>query len=85
MKVREVIELKGWVDGSGYSYTSTYSDQVIDVEEIPQEDKFDWSWWDKSEPSGGVDDVEIVVKYYDPETDDDSEPLAEYFKWESKL
>ena len=31
MKVREVIKIKEWVDGSGYNYEETYSDKLVDV------------------------------------------------------
>lgn len=30
-KVREVIEIAGWVNGSGYSYNTVYSDQIVEV------------------------------------------------------
>ena len=54
MKVREVIKIKEWVDGSGYNYEETYSDKLVDVaaEEDVQGD-FGWDWWEKVEPATG--------------------------------
>ena len=65
MKVREVIKIKEWVDGSGYNYEETYSDKLVDVaaEEDVQGD-FGWDWWEKVEPATGTGDLRIVAEYH---------------------
>ena len=89
MKVKEIITIKGWVDGSGWQFSQCYSDQVIDVSEdlIAPGAEMDWSWWETNELSGG-EDTEITVAYYRPDYDpmfDEDEPLAEWSIWESEL
>ena len=91
MKVREIIEIAEWVDGSGYSYESVYSNQAIAVSDESVEDlkkNFNWNWWEKSEPEEGKD-LKITVKYYsNPEYDpmfDDDEPIAVFETWESEI
>ena len=45
MKVREIITIKGWQDGSGWSYDQCTSDDIIDIgDKIP--DSIDWDWWE---------------------------------------
>ena len=41
LKVREVITLKGWEDGSGWSYSQCYSDKVVDITESDLKE-IDW-------------------------------------------
>ena len=89
-KVREVIEIAGWVNGSGYSYNTVYSDQIVEVlwdtaEEI--KDNFDWSWWEKSENNPNADDLEITVIYYPADTEDieDADAIAVFKIWESEI
>ena len=89
MKVKEIITAAGWIDGSGYSYSTTISDQVIDVPEemLAPGAKMDWSWMSKDELADG-EDCEITVEYYRPDYDpmfDDDEPLATWSIWESQL
>lgn len=86
-KVREIITISGWKDGSGYSYTTDYSDQVIDVKDewLQGGAEMDWSWWEPDEPTEG-EDLEITVKYYAPDADyATATPIAEYSIWESEL
>ena len=86
--VREIVTLKGWVDGSGWSYTTCYSDQVIDVPQtslLPGAD-MDWSWWYDDEGERPEDeDVRIIVEWYDPFGDEDSAPLASWETWASEI
>ncbi len=90
MKVLEIVEVEKWVDGSGFSNSEIYSNQVIEVaEETIEEAKasFDWSWWDKAEQVPG-EDLKITVKYFRPDYDpmfDDEEPLAQFETWESEI
>lgn len=84
-KVREIITLSGWVDGSGWSYTQTYSDQIIDVAKVDPRAEMDWGWWEAGRPIAGQD-TQIAVSYYaidaDPTCDN---PLASWSIWESEL
>lgn len=89
MKVREIITAAGWIDGSGYSYSTKISDQIIDApdEMLAPDAKMDWSWMEKDELSDG-EDTEITVSYYRPDYDpmfDNDEPLATWTIWESQL
>ena len=87
MQVRETIILKGWVDGSGWSYQQAYSDQVISIVPEQLNQPMDWSWWetDEVEPTDG-EDTKIIVRYYNPDDDlDDAGPIAEFETWESDL
>jgi DNA-binding transcriptional regulator YiaG len=59
MQYRMIIEEARWVDGSGWSYTSTFDNQVID--EIP--DKSDWSWIREIEIPEG-EDIQWTASYY---------------------
>lgn len=87
IKVREIITVKGWKDGSGWSYESDYSDKIVEIpsSDLTPDSDMDWSWWEPSDKPDG-EDVEITVKYYDldadPCTDD---PIAEWSTWESEL
>lgn len=84
-KVREVITLKGWTDGSGYSFTQTYSDSIIDVTDI---ESIDWDWYETGEdnPEDSGCDTEIIVKYYAEDADiTEDEPLTTHKTWESDL
>ena len=81
--VREHITTRGWKDGSGWSYTEDYSDQLIQVDaaDLSPDAPMDWSWWESVE-SADVDDVEITVSYYSIE---DDSLLAERTVWASEL
>ena len=87
MKVREVVTIAGWVDGSGWSYNQCYSDSIIEIgDSIPTE--MVWDWYDTSElePIESEEDMLITVKYYEPDADlDDAKPLASYSIWQSEL
>ena len=88
LKAREVITLKGWVDGSGWSYTQTYSDNIVDVHDVPMTaEEYDWIWYetpeDNPEDRGG--DTKIIVEFYAEDADiSKDKPLASYSKWESE-
>lgn len=86
MKYREIITIKGWQDGSGWSYSQTYSDQIIEVPENILTEDMDWTWWEANEPTEG-EDTEITVDYYAADSDhyDGDKPLASWSIWESEL
>lgn len=87
MKVREIVTIKGWVNSSGWSYSQTYSDKIVEVPDDFTEGEMDWSWWDVSDPVEG-EDIEITVAYYREDYDpmfDSGEPLVSWSIWESEL
>ena len=86
-KVREVITLKGWVEGSGWSYNQCYGDEII---EIVKDDlqSIDWDWYeiDSEYPPTEDEDTKIIVDLYGIDADiDEDEPLASYSKWASEI
>jgi hypothetical protein len=87
LKVREVITLKGWVEGSGWSYSQVYSDEVIDITEGDLKE-IDWDWYetDSDNPPTEGEDTKIIVDLYAEDADIDAdEPLASFKKWASEL
>jgi hypothetical protein len=88
IKVRQVIKLSGWVNGSGWSYkNSVYDDQIIDIDENDLEN-MDWDWWetDADNPPSEGSDTDITVEFYaeDADTSEDK-PLATHSKWASEI
>jgi hypothetical protein len=85
--VREVITLKGWVDGSGWSYSQVYSDKIIDITEGDLKE-IDWDWYDTDSdnpPSKGTD-TQIIVDFYAEDADiGEDTPLASHTKWASEI
>lgn len=87
LKVREVITLKGWVDGSGWSYNQVYSDKVIDITEGDLK-SIDWDWYetDAENPLEDGEDTKIIVDLYAADADiDEDKPLASHRKWASEI
>lgn len=83
MKVREVITIKEWVDGSGYNYEEIYSDKLVDVDvEEEVQENFDWDWWGKDNPVKGNEDLRIIVEYY--RVSDDT-MIAKFEAWQSEI
>jgi hypothetical protein len=82
MKIREVIEIVGWEDGSGFSYTETIQDDVIELAALPTEG--DFNWYETSKPIPG-EDTKIVISYYAEEDDDCETPIARFETWASAL
>ena len=83
MKVREVITIKEWVDGSGSNYEETYSDKLVDVDvEEEVQENFDWDWWEKDNPVKGNEDLRIIVEYY--RVSDDT-MIAKFEAWQSEI
>ena len=78
MRYRMIIEEARWVDGSGWSYTSTFDNQVID--EIP--DKSDWSWIREIEIPEG-EDIQWTASYYaiDADGTEADEPTRKDIVW----
>lgn len=86
-KVREIITINGWTDGSGWNYNQCYSDAIIDVDpgSLTHDADMDWSWWECNDPRDG-EDVEITVSYYNLDADPtDDDPIAEWSTWESEI
>jgi hypothetical protein len=87
MKVREVITLKGWVEGSGWSYSQVYSDEVIEIDSA-EINNMDWVWWeiDSDNPPTEDEDTKIIVEFYDEDAEPGyDEPIAKISKWASEL
>ena len=85
MKVREIITLDGWVDGSGWSWTECYGDSIIEIGGAP-DDGIEWDWWEASDDPQVGGDTKITVDYYAVDADpDDDEPLATYSVWHNTL
>lgn len=83
MKVREVITIKEWVDGSGYNYEEIYSNKIIDVAgEDDVKENFDWDWWEKDSSVNGDEDLRIAVEYY--RLSDDT-MIAKFETWQSEI
>lgn len=83
MKVREVIKIKEWVDGSGYNYETTYSDKLVDVDlEKEVQESFNWDWLEKDNPVKGNEDLRIIVEYY--RVSDDT-MIAKFEAWQSEI
>lgn len=87
LKVREVITLKGWLEGSGWSYSQVYSDKVIDITEGDLK-SIDWDWYetDAENPPEDGEDTKIIVDLYAVDASiDEDKPLATHAKWASDL
>lgn len=85
MLVREIITLKGWVDGSGWIYSQCYSDSII---EITSFDDISFDWWeiDVDNLLNYDYDTKIIVDLYSVNADiSNEEPLASYSKWASEI
>jgi len=85
LKVREVITLKGWVNGSGWGYSEVYSDRVIDITEDDLK-SVDWDWWEIDNPPSEGEDTLITVALYpvDANIYEDA-PLASHEIWASEI
>ena len=83
MKVREVIKIKEWVDGSGYNYEEIYSDKLVDVDvEEEVQENFSWDWWEKDSSVRGNEDLRVIVEYY--RVSDDT-MIAKFEAWQSEI
>ena len=82
MKIREIITVQKWVDGSGFAYGSGIEDQTFDVECIP--DEIDWDWWVIDDVVDGEDYL-ITVCYYAADDKALEHLLAKFEAWESDL
>ena len=81
MKVREVITLAGWQNGSGWTYQDCYEDHIIDIDSIPK--SADWDWWDTDGDEPNEDgDVKITIEYFAADYD---KPLATFSVWQNDL
>jgi len=88
LRVREVITLNGWVDGSGWSYSQVFSDKIIDITEDDLKE-IDWDWWeiDADNPPSEERDTQIIVAFYYIEDADIDEYtlLTIHTKWASEI
>ena len=89
LKVREVITLKGWVEGSGWSYEQCYGDKIIEVTDSElQTTEMDWSWWetDIDNPPSEDEDTKITVDLYAVDANIyEDKPLASHTIWASEI
>ena len=85
MKLRQIITLRGWQDGSGWNWTQRHADDIIMLDAIPEE--MDWGWWEIEEAKiDESNDTKITLQLFDECADvDKDEPLATYSVWESAL
>ena len=77
----EVITLKHWVDGSGWSHEEVFD--INDVDEIPESLEVSDVWEADEIQEGG--DTQIIVTYYADDDEDEEHPLKEFTFWESDL
>lgn len=85
MEVQKIITLKGWVDGSGWSYQQEYDCETLEITEEMLTTEPDWSWYVKDEDADGSD-VEITVAYYAVNADPcEDRPLAIWSVWASDI
>ena len=87
LKVREVITLREWIKGSGWSYSQVYSDQVIDITADDLK-SIDWDWWeiDSNNPPTEDDDTKIAVDLYAVDANIyEDKPLASHTIWASEI
>ena len=85
LKVREVITLKGWAKGSGWSYSQVDMDEIVDVVDT---DEPDWDWYDPDTdtPLRESEDTQIIVEYFAVDADIIRDrPLKRYEKWASEI
>lgn len=90
MKIREVIETSGWIDGQGYSYEHVvFSDkfeEISSIDKIPHPRE----WWpeffnyDECEEQGG-EDILVKIKYYLEDDEDMEKPVKEFSFWNNKM
>lgn len=88
MKVREIITLEGWVDGSGISYSTVYDDKITTISEDALNSPMDWSWWDAGDKMCDGQDTHIIVRLYRTDYNpmfDNDDPIAEWDVWASEL
>lgn len=85
MKVREVIEIKGWVDGLGWCYNQVIEDNIIEIDKLPE----DFSDFDNDFLNGfthnGTEDTKVTASYYAVDDTDRETPLAHFSEWASDL
>lgn len=78
---QEIITIKGWEDGSGWSYEQVYNTQI--VEKIPESLEVSDVWSADEKQDGG--DTKISVLYYAVEDENLENLLKEFNFWESDL
>ena len=87
IKVRQIITLKHWVIGSGWSCEECYGDEIIEIQESDL-NSIGWDWWATFEenPPSEETDTQIIVDFYAEDADIyEDEPLASHSKWASKI
>ena len=87
IKVRQIITLKHWVNGSGWSYEEDYGNEIIEIQESDL-NSIDWDWWETYEenPPSEETDTQIIVDFYAEDADiGEDEPIATHSKWASEI
>lgn len=88
MRVREIIEISKWVNGSGEQYNTIFSNKVIELAADTQEEIkefFDWDFWEKEELAEN-EDLKITVEYFEVDADIEcNEPIAKFETWQSEI
>lgn len=88
IKVRQIIKLSGWVNGSGWNYkNSVYDNQIIDIDSDDL-NNMDWDWWelDEENPPNDDSDTEITVEFYAENADiEEDKPIASHSMWVSEI
>jgi len=78
---QEIITIKGWVNGGGWSYVQTYECNM--VEKIPESLEVSDVW--EAEEKQDEGDTQIIVTYYNTNDENLEKPLKEFKFWESDL
>ena len=87
IKVRQIITLKHWQNGSGWSYEEDYGNEIIEIQESDL-NSIDWDWWVTYEEFPPREDIDtlIIVDFYAEDADiDEDMPLATHSKWASEI
>ena len=87
IKVRQIITLKHWQNGSGWSYEEDYGNEIIKIQESDL-NSIDWDWWVTYEEFPPREDIDtlIIVDFFAEDADiDEDMPLATHSKWASEI
>lgn len=84
--VRAVIIENGWVDGSGWSYSTLYDNSVIEVD-LPgdTEGEPDWGFLDDLKPLPEGEDIKWEVKWYELDDEELERSFATWETWQSEI
>ena len=89
MVLREVVELHHWENGSGWSHSETFSNQLLEGDNSGLIENMNWDWWaNEWKNSHEVEqwgDILIEVKFFDAGDTEYENCLAVHSRWESDL